>query len=99
VVPRVAGLGCRADAHGQSAVALAAGADEHSKVRGSSGVPELPRTVIYGGPAGRSAHGFLPYLAAAFGALSPLPGSSGAAAFTTSSANLRWLVSNCSAKS
>ena len=37
----------------------------------------------------------LPYLAAA----SALPGISGAAAFTTSSANFRWLVSSCSAKS
>jgi hypothetical protein len=41
----------------------------------------------------------LPYLAAAFGAASALPGISGAAAFTTSSANFRWLVSSCSAKS
>jgi hypothetical protein len=39
------------------------------------------------------------YLAEAFGALSVVPGSSGAAAFTTSLANLRWLVSSCSAKS
>ena len=31
--------------------------------------------------------------------LSPLPGSSGAAALTTSSANLRWLARSCSAKS
>ena len=41
----------------------------------------------------------LPYLAAAFGVLSFLPGSSGAAALTTSSANFRWLVSSFSAKS
>jgi hypothetical protein len=64
-------------------------------MRGSSGDPELPRTgVLLAGclPA-------LPYLAAVLVSLPLVPGSSGAAAFTTSSANFRWLVSSCWAKS
>ena len=68
--------------------------ERRQEVRDRSGDPELPRTgVLLVGflPA-------LPYLAAVL--VSPLvPGSSGAAAFTTSSANFRWLVSSCWAKS
>lgn len=83
--------------------------ERKAKVRGSSGVPELPRTLIFRAglarprlprdwvPPGTGVT--LPYLAAAFGVLSPLPGISGAVAFTMSPANFRWLVSSCSANS
>jgi hypothetical protein len=72
--------------------------------RGSSGGFRCCRVLgVPAGPSGfagpRRLDGATAYLpAAAFGVL-PVPSCSGVMVFRISSANLRWLASNCSAKS